>query len=1080
MPTGKYHFLPFLRRGLGNAIAEPRTGSSAHPLISTRVTLGDASGASYAAGTASLDLRMLGPGEITGIDTSLVVRTEPAALSRNFSPNYFPHVELAAPDLPWMFSPYAAESNSRLIPWLVLVCVRKSVASVEREPDFPLPVLRFDGADPAQELPDLSEAWAWAHTQVVLDDAPAGTISEIRANVQQVLARHPDRAVARLMCPRRLDPNTAYIAALVPTFRVGVEAGLGRPNTTESLDFAWQGVADPGPLPVYYSWEFTTAEADDFEALVRRLTPRAVPADAGLRDMDIRSPGFGMPVDSAAAKNLLLEGALWAPNAQRGAWPSGGSVNEATFRERLRQLLDAPATLAATTTTPTIAPPLYGQWHAARKTVPAALVGSAGPTERPVWFRDLNIDPRERTVAGFGTRVIQREQEQLMSLAWQQVGELRDANRIMIRTQFAREINGSLYRRHFSRMPLQWLIALTWRLHWRIFINGVSVAETLDKCPAVRAVGSPWTMRFARPGAGVCWWVRRNEDGGRARGLPTLVDDGANSPGTIDEGFPSPTDVTGQPCAAIDGGNPTTPPDDDCPDDDHDHHLHFHHHFFFFHHWLHHFFWDHFPHGGGSDPEDPIFDPQSPIVRSCTPTTVAEVAAVPGRPGFIVEPDFASPPSSTPGQDSSDAAALRIALRRRAEYYERISGIYTAQQAQPACDQIDLPAIRGAILAYLNPEVTAVARARGRIGWNEALWNPSDPLHFIMAHPKIDKPMYEGLRDLRQEYLLPGLDKIPAETITLVRTNPRFIESFMVGLNHEFGRELIWREYPTDQRGTIFRQFWDVEARIPQLDTSAPGYPAQRDARYDVYPIVGWRSEWGIGQNLEARSDNSPATPDPDNDGGRVVLLIRGELLRRYPGAIIYAVEAEWVPGTDNQRRPRELADGEDIALQQAFEKYPLFRGKLNPDVTFFGFDLTVSQARGSSVNDLGNEHPGWYFVIKQQPFDPRFGMDVASFGSVPPLARPSVGSGGTAPIEGSSPWDALAWSHFAPSQGALDALSHLSASPSAVTYPPGSEVPNPGPWPDWGFNASHIASITWQLPVRILIHADDMLQEPS
>ena len=30
-----------------------------------------------------------------------------------------------------------------------------------------------------------------------------------------------------------------------------------------------------------------------------------------------------------------------------------------------------------------------------------------------------------------------------------------------------------------------------------------------------------------------------------------------------------------------------------------------------------------------------------------------------------------------------------------------------------------------------------------------------------------------------------------------------------MGLNHEFARELLWRE-PTDQRGSTFRQFWDV------------------------------------------------------------------------------------------------------------------------------------------------------------------------------------------------------------------------------------------------------------------------------
>ena len=36
----------------------------------------------------------------------------------------------------------------------------------------------------------------------------------------------------------------------------------------------------------------------------------------------------------------------------------------------------------------------------------------------------------------------------------------------------------------------------------------------------------------------------------------------------------------------------------------------------------------------------------------------------------------------------------------------------------------------------------------------------------------------------------------------------------MVGLNHEMARELLWREYPTDQRGSYFRQFWDTAIAI--------------------------------------------------------------------------------------------------------------------------------------------------------------------------------------------------------------------------------------------------------------------------
>ena len=47
-----------------------------------------------------------------------------------------------------------------------------------------------------------------------------------------------------------------------------------------------------------------------------------------------------------------------------------------------------------------------------------------------------------------------------------------------------------------------------------------------------------------------------------------------------------------------------------------------------------------------------------------------------------------------------------------------------------------------------------------------------------------------------------------------METNQRFIEAYMVGLNYEFARKLLWREYPTDQRGSYFRQFWSVDNYI--------------------------------------------------------------------------------------------------------------------------------------------------------------------------------------------------------------------------------------------------------------------------
>ena len=60
----------------------------------------------------------------------------------------------------------------------------------------------------------------------------------------------------------------------------------------------------------------------------------------------------------------------------------------------------------------------------------------------------------------------------------------------------------------------------------------------------------------------------------------------------------------------------------------------------------------------------------------------------------------------------------------------------------------------------------------------------------------------------------------------------------------------------------------------------------------------------------------------PDN----LVLLVRGELFKRYPTAIVYAGKAK--------------LDGEgNRVLDDTDERYPIFRGTLPNDMTFLGFN---------------------------------------------------------------------------------------------------------------------------------------------
>lgn len=79
---------------------------------------------------------------------------------------------------------------------------------------------------------------------------------------------------------------------------------------------------------------------------------------------------------------------------------------------------------------------------------------------------------------------------------------------------------------------------------------------------------------------------------------------------------------------------------------------------------------------------------------------------------------------------------------------------------------------------------------------DSALANPHWPLFLGRKAFPPAKPVHlpDGLRENQ-------------ELRDALVTYPRYRlpKSYMVGLNHEFARELLWREYPTDQRGSYFR-----------------------------------------------------------------------------------------------------------------------------------------------------------------------------------------------------------------------------------------------------------------------------------
>ena len=423
-----------------------------------------------------------GPGDVLGLDGEQVIRRFPAPDTDGAETTGFACVELDNPDAPWAFTTGGPDTEGRLRPWLVLVVVPAPPAEVARKADHPLPVLTC----PQSELPDLSESWAWAHAQLAVSDdaeAPQGALAAT------------ERSLSRIIAPRRLTAGTDYVAALVPAFEAGRLAGLGLPlgdHESGDLADAWDATsAKPVELPVYDTWRFSTGVGGDFETLVRRIEPRAVPETVGQRPMFVGAADPGLPVVAEDAPAGCS--ASRAPCGHRPRGPRRGPHRSGRpTAPRCAALLGHPERLT---------PPLYGSGHAGTDRVPADGAG-------PEWLRELNLDPRHRVAAGLGARVVRDHQEELAEAAWSQAASLRQANDLLRRAQLARAVSEQLHQRRLTEQgpgrpltqaqvlaltaPVSRLVPLTPR-------SGQSVGALVDANPGLAAVSSPAFRRVARP-----------------------------------------------------------------------------------------------------------------------------------------------------------------------------------------------------------------------------------------------------------------------------------------------------------------------------------------------------------------------------------------------------------------------------------------------------------------------------------------------------------------------------------------------------------------------------------------------------
>lgn len=874
-------FLPYIKRQPPLTISGDNLG---HLTATLQLNIVDNNGNSNSVGSHALTLR--GPGDILGISKNMVARVEPPPATHDFEPNYFPFLEFVDLDFPWRYSLANVETMpSKAHPWLSLIVLSKDEIDEMTDEGAEVITLLNDRrrilSVKGRYLPNLEDAWATAHVH----------FTRLNKAIDEFIEDHPDKHCARLFCCRKLSPETAYTAFLIPNYKIGVQAAFGLPLDGVGDAKAWENPdnEDIIKLPIYYYWSFSTAESGDFESLARKLKPSAVdPKKIGTRAVDAN---LMMPLANSDFNRFFLrEGALAAPGFSENRTPySKGSQSLPltcpmlnSLNESLKSSMEPLADNVEDDVDPLITMPVYGRYF--RKTEAIEMPDKDRWPDATPWIHELNLDFRHRVAAAFGTKVVQDNQEEYVKECWSQVGEIRKANEQLRRTQAGYKIAKALEAKHIAPLSDERFVFLSspFHTHFATEQKGVSVSikQTLAKSGISRGVFSPTFRRVAHRRIGI----------NRVKPLNVLK-------------------ITSLP----------------------------------------------------------------PILRArrAKKQKIVEASMIVG--------DFLS---TLPGSNAEVLAPKTEVI-----------------PVTPIDTGLDFRA-RFNIKNVLKKQLKAVIR------FNNGATIPEN-FDQIMRFPRVNQAMYRPLKTLSEDYILPGIENLQNNGVTLCEENRRFIEAHMVGLNHEMGRELVWRFYPTDQRGTIFSYFWDpVSAGKPPTD---------------IEEIHKWTNELGLNKDAASK-------------GANLVLVIKGDLIRRYPGTTVYTVKitaprefwSEAYPDNNPPVDPNHLIE-------------PVFRAQISSDILFVGFPFSIKDVQGA---DRDGEY---YFVLQENQDLPRFGLDVAS------ERMNRSGGCGDQEID-------------------INDCRWCDVSKDNAGYINDFSI--------FGRNSAAVATKTYQLPIRVAIHASELLPE--
>jgi hypothetical protein len=1125
-----YSFLPWLRQGIANSIIKGDHDSSVILRSSIPVSLAGKAvkldGSEMDISIPTKNIELYGPGDIVGIESKAIIKTEPRNWITNFEPNFLASIDFYDEDFPWRYTPARANAN-RLRPWITLVVLKEDeIEEGAQRRGKSLPYFSIKAGKKARDLfPKPEELWAWAHVHLNQDlsnDAPLNSMNQDAVNsaAEQVILTNPDGAYSRILCPRKLEANVGYHAFLIPSFESGRLAGLDlsfpEDPVTHALNLvattcAWDAEANMD-FPYYYRWYFKTGTAGDFEYLVSIIQPREADKRVGVREMDVLHAESNLPEINTPAELggiLRLGGALQVPletmreedleevkkfdEWDQNPFPHDFEKAIATrinltdaYIEGAQNIEDINSDAAIVLENgdkdpdPVVTLPLYGRWHARV----SRLLKERNDSELPNidnWVHRLNLDPRYRVPAGFGTKVIQKRQEEYMQAAWEQVGKITETNETIRFAQVAAEVSGRFYERHILPLPFGKAFSFTAPVQKRIVYkkNLRDGDRMVDKILTVHQwVKESVVPQAAHSGQFISLTAKRSP---LMKRFPV---DRKVQPERlvhrINEGslvvVPSKEDPTG--AIRIDDGIEALAPKN-VPS----------------------FFLDvlqknpwvkylpliliailviivllFFPVAGGfaflgmaaagltwfykklSDWSRAIAIGEAIKPENMSPESVDRM---PDSPYFVIsEPGSNISPSRGSGE-SMEALAFKKALK---DSYRFLPINFPEQKRE----RLELDDLSKEVVRQINPSKTIPVRTYGRLSIPSRISDQQvNAFSPVLVYPEIDVPMYQPLAGLSSEIFLPNINLIEQNSMTLLENNQKFIEAYMVGVNHEMSRELLWREYPTDQRGTYFRQFWDVSGFLPPQPVADDIKERLRDIppihQWPLEPTVSAPEEHMLGEH-NFRAQNG--------DDTQIVLVIRGELLKKYPTAVVYAHKADWgkingVKTLETERVFLELSDAEKTNPPRTKLKTPLFEAKVEPDIYFFGFDLTATAARGDEDPSSVTDDPGWFFVIKERPGEPRFGLDDNKADRI-------------------INWNNLSWQDVGTIEGKC---IELNKTFKTSQFPPYSEPVDQENKPtledtqaEWGpdSDAAQLAYILYQVPVLVGVHASRMLPKKA